>query len=158
MTNTKLLRWLAATTMLVATACSDSEPTEAATDDEPPTTLDAGVEAADEETRPAAEPLFAGLEESVTLLTETADGGHRPLLEWEPVADADHYSAYLYAPSGEVYWAWTGRDTSVPVGGAPRIDDGAPGPSVTDGMTWAVLAHDAAGLPLAVSEQRPIAP
>ncbi|MDX1689886.1 MAG: hypothetical protein R3290_02565 [Acidimicrobiia bacterium] len=44
------------------------------------------------------------------------------------------------------------------MGGEPQLLDGAPGPAVSEGMSWAVLAHDAEFRPLAVSEQRPIAP
>lgn len=157
MMTSRILRWLAVATMVVAAACSGGD-SSTASDDEQPSAEEPAVESAEDEAEPSAEPLFTGLDESVTLLTATSGGGARPLLEWEPVADADHYSAYVYAPNGDVYWVWTGSDTSVPVGGAPRIVDGAPGPSVTEGMTWAVLAHDASGLPLAVSEQRPIEP
>lgn len=162
MRNSRFLPWLAAAVMVVAAACSDDGSSSAGADEDRPAAQDSGADspddtAADDDAEPA-EPLFAGLDGSVTLLTDTSGGGPRPLLEWEAVADADHYSVYVYAPDGDVYWVWTGHDTSVPVGGAPQIADGAPGPSVTDGMTWAVLAHDADGVPLAVSEQRPIAP
>ncbi|HUG48045.1 MAG TPA: hypothetical protein VMP67_06495 [Candidatus Limnocylindria bacterium] len=92
------------------------------------------------------------------LKTPTSGGGSRPLLEWEPVADADHYGAYVYAPEGIIYWAWAGRETSVHVGGEPQLREGAPGPSIVDGMTWAVIAYDPDLIPIAVSELRPISP
>lgn len=154
------IRWVAAAIMIVAAACSGDD---SSADDENPDTgreVTSG-ETTDDETEtaePAGDPLFAGLDDTVALVTDTSGGGERPLLEWESVDGADHYSLYLYGPSGDVYWSWTGHDTAVHVGGEPRLDDGVPGPSVADGMSWSVLAHDAAGLPLAVSEQRAIAP
>lgn len=104
------------------------------------------------------EPLFEGLGETIVQLTPLSGGGPRPELAWEPVDGADHYSVYLYAPSGAVYWIWFGTDTSIHVGGEPQLNDGAPGPSVIDGMSWAVMAHDADQLPISVSPERPIAP
>ena len=65
---------------------------------------------------------------------------------------------FLYAPSGEVYWSWAGTATQVHVGGEPQLHEGASGPSVIEGMSWAVIAYDADLLPIAVSEQRPISP
>jgi hypothetical protein len=103
-------------------------------------------------------PLFGGIAARVVLLTPISGGGTRPLLEWEPIPDADHYGAYVYAPDGSIYWAWTGRQTSVHVGGEPQLREGAAGPSVVDGMSWAVIAYDAELLPMAVSELRPISP
>lgn len=103
-------------------------------------------------------PLFEGLDGTVTLLTAESGEGTRPLLEWEEFPGADHYAVFLYAPSGAVYWSWAGRETSVHVGGEPQLREGASGPSVIEGMSWAVMAYDADLLPLAVSEQRPIAP
>lgn len=94
----------------------------------------------------------------MTLLTPSSGGGLRPLLEWESVSGADHYGAYVYAPDGSIYWAWTGRATQVHVGGEPRLEDRAPGPSVIDGMSWAVIAYDAEMLPIAVSGRQPIGP
>ena len=104
------------------------------------------------------EPLFDGLDASVTLLTASSGGGGRPLLEWEAVPGADLYVVFLYAPSGEVYWVWSGASTSVHVGGEPQLAEGSAGPSVAAGMSWAVVAHDADQLPIAVSELRPIDP
>jgi hypothetical protein len=102
--------------------------------------------------------LFEGLDGDIILKTPTSGGGERPLLEWEPFAGADHYAVFLYAPSGEAYWVWSGDATSVHVGGEPLLAEGSPGPNVAEGMSWAVIAYDAAMVPVAVSERRPIAP
>jgi hypothetical protein len=106
----------------------------------------------------SAGPLFGGLEHGIVLLTAEAGGGRRPLLAWDPVPDATRYAVFVYSPSGAAYWTWWGESTSVHVGGEPRLDDGALGPAVTEGMSWAVLAFDADGSPVAVSPRRPIAP
>jgi hypothetical protein len=107
---------------------------------------------------PIAPPLYPGLGDTVTLLTPQSGGGERPLLEWEPVSGADRYVVYLYAPSGDTYWVWMGFDTAVFVGGNPQLRAGASGPSVVDGMAWAVAAKTFNGVSIAVSELRPIAP
>jgi hypothetical protein len=106
----------------------------------------------------SAEPLFAGLGQVVVQLTPESGGGSRPLLDWEPVAGAEQYAVFVYTPSGEAYWAWWGPEDEVHVGGEPQLTEGAPGPAVTEGMSWAVLALDEAGLPLAVSPERSLAP
>ena len=103
-------------------------------------------------------PMFAGLDGAIVLQTPASGGGERPLLEWEPSAGAEHYVVFLYAPSGEAYWVWSGDDTSVHVGGEPQLGPGSPGPDVVEGMSWAVIAYDADMVPVAVSERRPIAP
>jgi hypothetical protein len=102
--------------------------------------------------------MFEGLDGGIVLRTPTSGGGERPLLEWERSAGAEHYVVFLYAPSGEAYWVWSGDDTSVHVGGEPQLGPGSPGPNVVEGMSWAVIAYDADMVPVAVSERRPIAP
>ncbi len=112
-------------------------------------------------TVPTTEPAASFFGSFATVIVqhtaETGDG-IRPLLEWDAVLDADHYGVYLYAPSGATYWAWRGTETSVFVGGATQIREDAAGPSIADGMSWAVIAFDADLLPLAASPLRPIAP
>lgn len=107
-------------------------------------------------TQPAAEPepLLAGFDELIELTVASGEVPDRPVLSWTAVDGADHYGVYVYAPNGEIYWAWQGRETSVTLGGA--IGD-APGPAVADGMTWAVIAYDAALLPIGVSVVAPLA-
>jgi hypothetical protein len=148
----------------VAPAQQDSTDSTPVADDEAgdPTTP-ADPPAAPSESTPeqpvlSTEPLFGDFDQSIELLTSFEGGGIRPTLEWTEVAGVDHYGVYLYAPSGAVYWAWRGRTTSIVVGGEPRLADAAAGPSVSNGMTWAVVAYDADLLPLAVSPAAPIAP
>jgi hypothetical protein len=112
-------------------------------------------------TAAASELSVASFFEMLPGVVQTSEGsgaGVRPLLEWEPVEDADHYAVVLYAPDGDAYWAWFGADTAVHVGGEPALRDEAPGPSVVEGMSWLVIAYDVGGDPVAISAARPIAP
>lgn len=106
---------------------------------------------------PAA-AFFGDFDTVIELRTPTEGEGLRPTLRWVAVDGADLYGVYLYDPDGAVYWTWRGEGTEVPVGGSPRLDDDAPGPRVTPGMTWAVVAWDADLLPVAASAERPIGP
>lgn len=107
---------------------------------------------------PSGAPLFGGFDKQIRLLTPESGGGTRPLLEWEEVDGAAHYAAYLYAPSGALYWVWTGSGSAIHVGGEPQLREEAPGPSVTEGMSWVVVAYSDIMVPIAVSPQRPISP
>lgn len=102
-------------------------------------------------------PRLAGLAE-IELTTAHRGGGQRPLLEWSAVEGADTYGVYLYAPDETIYWSWQGGERSVFVGGENQLPDSVSGPSVIDGMTWSVVAYDAALVPVGSSELRPIAP
>lgn len=106
----------------------------------------------------APTPLVDGVEATIELLAPVSGSGPRPLLEWAAADGAAMYTVAVYAPDGAPYWTWTGPETSVHVGGNPQLADGEPGPSVSDEMSWAVMAFDADMVPVAVSNRRPIAP
>ena len=91
-------------------------------------------------------------------LTPIQGEGTRPILKWSAVDGADRYFVIVSAPSGGIYWGWRTTGTSVPVGGNPRLVEGAAGPAVSDGMTWIVTALDAEGNVVGISAQRPISP
>jgi hypothetical protein len=95
---------------------------------------------------------------TIEQLTAVAGGGTRPLLEWTALEGTDRYFVFVSAPSGDIYWAWRTRDTAVPVGGLPQLDEDAAGPAVSDGMSWVVLAMDADGNVVGISPRRPISP
>lgn len=147
--------WILVVAVMIVAACGDADTATTTS------TSQASGDSTTTSTVVASEPqapLFAGVDGTIALITSESGGGIRPLLEWEPVAGVDHYGVYLYAPGGSIYWSWTGTVTAVHVGGEPQLRDGAPGPSIVDGMSWAVIAYDADLLPIAVSPQRPIAP
>jgi hypothetical protein len=84
-------------------------------------------------------------------LVTAPSNDQRPLLEWEPVPGAEVYSVSVHTPDGLGYWAWRTDATSVHLGGDPRLQDDVSGPSTVSGMTWSVIAFDAARLPIAAS-------
>ena len=88
-------------------------------------------------------------------LTPRSGGGHRPLLEWVPVAGSASYELTFFDQEGFLYWAWTGTETSVYLGGV-SAPDGTPGPAALEGMSWAVVALDQAGSVIAQSKVRSI--
>ena len=87
-----------------------------------------------------------------------AGGGPRPVLAWLPVEGAVGYELSLFAPSGEIYWAWSGTTESIPVGGEPLLGPNSAGPAVIPGMSWYVLAIDDQGLIVGQSPQVAVAP
>jgi hypothetical protein len=153
--------------IMTLSACSDDstsvtvapDPTVGSSSDETPSTGagtgSTGTTAVGEEPEQVGEQLIAGLPQIVQL-TPLAGGGPRPSLDWEPVEGAIRYDVTLYAPDGIGYWAWHGPETSVVVGELATPDQS--GPRVSPGMSWALLAFDADGLPIASSALRPIDP
>ncbi|MGA9191965.1 MAG: hypothetical protein WBZ24_09550 [Anaerolineales bacterium] len=140
---------LACSTLFGASSTSTSEPSLA------PSAVPAASPTQPQESGPVG---FLDFLPSMTLTTPTSGGGIRPVLAWDPVDGAAWYGVYLYAPNQELYWSWQGRETSVPVGGRPKLNDDSLGPSVVEGMTWNVIAYDANNLPVASGGPRPIAP
>lgn len=94
----------------------------------------------------------------IELLTPTEGRGRRPILEWSPLPGAVNYHVFVRAPSGRVYWGWRTSETSIPIGGLPRLTENAAGPAISVGMTWSVSAVGADGGVIALSGHRPIAP
>ncbi len=86
----------------------------------------------------------------IDIEAQAGQSSGRPQLAWSAVEGVDHYGVYVNASSGQIYWAWQGYETSVALGG--NIGDAA-GPSASEGMTWAVVAYDAALLPITVSNR-----
>lgn len=115
--------------------------------------------------KPATEPIpemliaLPGLSE-IVLLTPAEGVGLKPGFEWQTVNGAVRYALLVYHPNGQPYWAWEGSGTSVYLGGgdsqAPPEDSA--GPILLDGMSWGVMAFDAADLLIASSAMRPISP
>lgn len=88
--------------------------------------------------------------------TEPADAGPRPTLAWSPVEGADRYTVVVLDVEGRPYWAWSGTETSTPMGG---IDDAeVVGPWVHQPMTWTVAATNADGDAIALSAPSELTP
>lgn len=91
-------------------------------------------------------------------MTAASGGGTRPLLEWSIVAGAETYSVVVYDPEGKPYWGTLTEETSTYVGGSIQLLEDRPGPRVSVGSSWSVVALDQNRLPLAVSGIAAIAP
>jgi hypothetical protein len=104
---------------------------------------------ADADAPASGRSVLPGLPELALVTAPSND--QRPLLEWEPVPGAEVYSVSVHTPDGLGYWAWRTDATSVHLGGDPRLRNDVSGPSTVSGMTWSVIAFDAARLPIAAS-------
>lgn len=112
------------------------------------------------EQQPASEPYlpFKGVP-AIELLTPASGAGERPLLEWAAVEGAARYSLIVQSSDGQPYWAWSGRQTSVYLGGTHSLPSAeAAGPTLQPGMVWAVLAFDAQQQIIAASLLQSISP
>lgn len=91
------------------------------------------------------------------VLQPAAEGGPHPTLGWDPVDGAATYWLVLRDSSGRVYWAWTGAETSVRVGGgdSPELNQTA---ALHEPMTWAVAAIDGSGTLIAFSDTATVSP
>jgi hypothetical protein len=102
-------------------------------------------------TAPQDSPIAADMGlATMVILTPEEGVGERPDLAWEPVEGATMYRVTVLGPDGTLYWGWAGEETSVPLGGFPRLEDAASGPRVVSGMTWTVVALDGDLVPVAV--------
>ncbi len=91
------------------------------------------------------------------VLQPAEEGGPHPTLEWDPVAGAATYWLVLRDDSGDIYWAWTGADSRVRVGGgeSPELNQTA---ALFEPMTWAVAAFDGSGNLVALSGEATVLP
>ncbi len=92
----------------------------------------------------------------IELLTPTS--GNRPyaLLEWSAVPGATEYTVSVFNPDGRAWWAWSGPDLAVTLGGLDTdVDLG--GPRAGEGVTWFVVARDTQGTLLGVSVRQAVA-
>lgn len=121
--------------------------TTATTDADSVTTTSSAATIPETTERPS---LYAGIE-----VTE-AEPGSNPLLTWAPVDGATLYRVAVLDPDGDAYWAWSGADTSVFLGG--NVQATTVGARVFGEMTWRVAAFDAEGNPLAISEPSALTP
>ncbi len=104
-------------------------------------------------------PEESGLEDAPylpELLLGGAESGPRPLLTWAAVDGTARYTLVVLDSDGAPYWAWSGTETTIHLGGFDDPD--AIGPWVHEPMTWTVAATDADGKPLAISQAGVLTP
>lgn len=128
--------------------------TTAATDDvstsEDVTTDGADVTAPDDEVAAELPPPFPEIE------VQPTEAGPRPLLSWTAVEGAATYEIVVLDAGGTPYWAWSGTDSSVHLGGMENPD--AAGAWVFEPLSWVVAARDAEGTTLAMSARADLLP
>ncbi len=149
--------------LLIFAGCSgDSEET-VATEAPDTTTAPATTAGATSETTTAEAPATTQAATALTLedvfptiTTQPTEPGPRPLLAWDPVDGADIYEVVVLGTDGEPYWAWSGADTAINVGGTD--EPLAVGAWVHETMSWTVSAHAADGAVLALSAPAQLQP
>jgi hypothetical protein len=124
---------------------------------EPAVTTTVATDVTTETTSETTEPAPAG-ETPIDLTladvfepiaTDPTEAGPRPLLAWEPVDGAAEYQVVVLGADGEPYWAWSGTETMINVGG--NAEPLAIGAWVHESMTWTVSAHAPDGEVLGLS-------
>jgi hypothetical protein len=118
----------------------------------PPSVEDASIDQ-------SGEPLDLGLAPVTLLAPATTGAGERPAFRWEAVDGATSYALAVITAADEPLWAWQGAATEVILGGwstPPPAE--AFGPLLLGEADWFVVAFDAAGVPIANSVIRPVAP
>lgn len=104
-------------------------------------------------------PIDAGLPVITLVAPDTSGAGEVPAFEWEAVDGAARYRLVVLGGSGEPLWSWNGAETKVNLGGLPgERPEGVSGPVIAADSTWSVVAFDAEGNALAVSNLRPVSP
>lgn len=106
---------------------------------------------------PQSEPLLIGADPAIQV-TPTEGEGSRPMFEWETVDGAALYFLVVKDDAGVAYWAWSGSETSIPLGGAEFPENHGNGPTIGPGFTWSVSAYATDGTFLAISGERLISP
>lgn len=123
-------------------------------------TTDVQPDVTSSETPSAAEQLadMDGLA-TIAVATPTSGNGEFPLLAWTPVDGVDLYALTLTTSGGQSYWAWSGHETEIYLGGLnepPPPDSG--GPYLFEPMELLVVGLDDVGNVVAASAPTTIAP
>ncbi len=135
------------TALLLVVGCSSSAESDAqSTPSEPAST-------------PTATPALLvdadGIDE-IELLTEVEGNDAYAMLEWVGLDAASEYTVTVFTADGRPWWAWSGPETSVPLGGL-RTEVDLGGPRAGPGITWFVVGRDGDGRLVGVSSRRTVA-
>lgn len=137
---------------VTTTAAATTSPTTQA----PPTTA-----ATDGSTTTTALPTLTELRDDLGIavlgLGPTTETGSHPTLSWQAADGAATYWLVVRDGAGRPYWAWTGSDTSVRIGGGDTPDTNQTA-ALHEPMTWSVAAFDAAGELIALSDEATVSP
>lgn len=94
--------------------------------------------------------------EEIELLTEVEGNDAYALLEWVGLDAVSEYTVTVFTADGRPWWAWSGPETSVPLGGL-RTEVDLGGPQAGPGVTWFVVGRDGDGRIVGVSARRTVA-
>ena len=151
---------------LVLTSCGSgdvdeesSDPTVPASSGSPTSAPPDAVDEPDETEPPEAdgepaEEAWADLFPEITL--DPTESGPRPILSWSEIEGTALYQLTVLDADGVPYWAWSGTETAVPLGGMDNPD--AIGAWVFEDLSWMVVARDASGAPLGMSRREALRP
>lgn len=90
------------------------------------------------------------------IIIDPTEAGPRPVLSWSKVERAALYQLTVLDAGGVPYWAWSGTENAVPLGGMDNPD--AIGAWVFEELTWTVVARDTGGTPLGMSHPAVLRP
>jgi hypothetical protein len=150
---------LCATLCVLLAACSGSaQPADVTAVTETTDTKEAATTTTASPTSPSEpESSARDLQIDSVALHPAGEGGPHPTLSWDPVTDAATYWLFLRDGSGVIYWAWSGADTSVRVGGGSSTDLNQTA-ALHEEMSWSVFAFDDTGTLLALSDVAEVSP
>ncbi len=106
---------------------------------------------------PTLDDLRGALGIDVLHLEPTTETGNHPTLSWQPVDGAASYWLVLRDDDDRPYWAWTGSDTTVRVGGGDRSETNQTA-ALHGEMTWRVAAFDTDHDLIALSDTARLSP
>lgn len=92
----------------------------------------------------------------VVTLNEVEPGPH-PVLSWEPFEGASSYWLTVIDSGDDPYWAWTGKVSSVRVGGG-QTEETNQTAAIHEDMIWRIAAFDPDGELIALSQAGTISP
>ena len=125
---------------------------------EPGTSTDAPTTSTQDPTVvPNLVELRGDLGVDVLVLEPTSEMGSHPTLSWQSADGAVSYWLVLRDADGRPYWAWTGSETSVRVGGGDSADANQTA-VLHEPMTWRVAAFDSSGSLVALSDTVSVSP
>mgnify|MGYP001824530035 CR=1 FL=1 len=127
-----------------AEPAASGEPATTATDDDPTAT-------------PNLVELRSDLGVDVLVLDPATESGSHPMLSWQPTDGAASYWLTIRDADARPYWAWTGTETNVRIGGGDSPDTNQTA-VLHETMTWRVAAFDSSGGLVAISDTATVSP
>lgn len=138
-----------------ASAAPSESAAESSKEDSAPTPVPTATPAPTPTATPALLVNADGIDE-IELLTGVEGNDAYAMLEWVGLDAASEYTVTVFTADGRPWWAWSGPETSVPLGGL-RTEVDLGGPRAGPGVTWFVVGRDGDGRLVGVSSRRAVA-